>query len=536
MLFFGSQHSLRRQLLIFLIVSIIALSGTSSIVAAWTAASQSRQVLVQHALQIADNLAQHSMLSLLTESKENAEDAVGQVLGFNDVEGVAIFTERLNPLHQAGSIHWRTAQLREWAAYDKPKVVLEDDEHWIITAPVLLRAAPSDYTEFNLESNKEQLLGYVMLNVSKYSLKTLTNNLFLYNLMIGLLFACALVWLQNMGILRLTRPLTRLSQIMNEARQSGAHTYAEVEGAKEVRHIAESYNAMMSALEEQEKALVRLNEGLESEVQIRTRELTHARDAALVAVRTQSEFLANISHELRTPLQAVMGYLELAIEELEDEGVEAQVADLEEALRASNRLLTQINSILDLAKCESGRMELSPQTLSLHELVMETEAVIRPLAAKNGNSFEVFLPQEQHKLALDKDKTQQILLNLLSNAFKFTEHGVVSLSCFVKDDSVYWSVSDTGIGIPEDQHDLIFDKFRQVDGSVKRKYSGTGLGLAISRHFAEMMGGTLTVSSEPGEGAVFVLRLPLTLPADSEAQEEHEHPLAQDSSTGQELS
>lgn len=536
MLFIGNQNSLRKQVLTFLIMSIALLSGTSSLVASFTAANQSRQLLEQHSLKIADNLAQGSILSLITGSKENAEEVLQQVLGFSDVMGVAIFTTDHVPLQKQGQISWSERQLRQWFSHDAPTLVLDAEDYWTITAPVYLNETKPDFEEFEMAPSSAELLGYVMISVSKSSLQALTYNLFSYNLMIGLVFAALLVWLQNAGLKRITDPLLNLSWVMNKARLSGEHTYAQEEGPKEVREMAESFNAMMQVLEQQEDKLVKLNAGLESEVAIRTKELTHARDAALVAVRTQSEFLANISHELRTPLQAIMGYIELVTEELEYEGMDAQVSDLEDALSSANRLLSLINSILELAKCESGKMELVLQQTSLQSITQETEAVIRPLAGKNQNEFSVQLPEEDQILFLDKEKTQQILLNLLSNACKFTEKGRVSLTVSIDEQCVSWTVRDTGIGIPEDQQSLIFDKFRQIDGSVKRKYGGTGLGLAISRHFAESMGGTISVSSAPQHGAVFVLQLPLNLQMMNNVHQEGTLLSKDASSTGLEIS
>lgn len=296
---------------------------------------------------------------------------------------------------------------------------------------------------------------------------------------------------------------------MDLAQSSGEHTYADVEGPKEVRSMAKSYNAMMQALEEQEDKLISLNSGLESDVEVRTRELVVARDAALVAVRSQSEFLANISHELRTPLQAVTGYIELAKEELEfHSDFTTQVEDLNAALQSSQRLLNLINSILDIAKCEAGKMDLAPQQCSLYTLSQELERTIRPLAIKNNNEFSLQLPSQDHFLIVDKEKLQQLLINLLSNACKFTENGKVSMNCSLSGDRVIWRVSDTGVGIPEDQIEQIFLKFKQVDGSLKRKHGGTGLGLAIAKQFAELMEGSITVKSQPGKGSEFTVNLP----------------------------
>lgn len=516
MIFFGryANRSIWRQLLIFLVISICLLSITSSVTAVWISYSQSRQALQQNSLRIADNLARSSVLSLITASKENAQEALSQVLGFNDVIGVAIFTESHQLLQEKGTISWEQSGLNNLLAVDAAAIVEDGREAWIVAAPVFLdlfEDAESSYgaLEFSMENNSESLLGYVLVNVSKRSLSQLIKDLLSFNIIVTLFISILLIWFLNRGLKRLTRPLTNLSETMNQAQSSGEHTFAVIEGPREVRQMAKNFNDMMHVLEQQEDKLIELNSGLESEVEVRTRELVAARDAALIAVRTQSEFLANISHELRTPLQAVTGYIELVIEELDfHPEFDMQVEDLGAALQSSERLLKLINSILDLAKCEAGKMDLVIQQCSLHALLKEIEDTIRPLAIKHYNNLQIIYPDKDCYLTLDKEKLQQILLNLLSNACKFTEEGEITLSCVTTEDQIIWQVSDTGIGIPEDQIEQVFLKFRQVDGSVKRKVGGTGLGLAIARHFAEMMGGTLSAESKLGQGSTFTLALP----------------------------
>lgn len=511
MLIVGNKSSLRKQLLVFLILSIFILSLINSITAGWIATKQSSKILEHQSFQIVSNLAQNSILSLLTESQENANDAINQVLNFNDVVGVALFNASGDPLVHKGRIEWSENQLHEWLTPQKASIVEDDREHWIVSAPINLQEIRDEgnLTDFDTLEDGSLFLGHAVINISKTSLNNLTNNLFSNILLIGLGFAVLLVWLQNAGLKRLTAPLVNLSETMNRARRSGEHTFANIEGAKELRQIAGNYNAMMKALSKQEERLIELNAGLESQVAIRTKELTSARDTALTAVRTQSEFLANISHELRTPLQAIMGYIELVREELENEALYTQVDDLESALESSNRLLSLINSILDLAKCESGETEVTLQTTSINNITIELETIIRPLATQNRNQLQISLPDTDCPISIDKEKTLQVLINLLSNACKFTSEGRIDLRTFIENNHVYWVVSDTGIGIHRDNFEIIFDKFRQIDGSVKREYSGTGLGLAISRHFAEMMGGNISLKSTLGQGSEFTLYLPL---------------------------
>lgn len=505
----SKNYSFRRQLMIFLIAAIALLSLVSSTVSSWIALHQSGQVLEKNALQIADHFSKQSVLALLTRSEDNAESALSQVMGFADVTGGAIFADTQQALFMKGEIQPDQTKLADWLSSPKPIIAVDTRDYWIITSPVILEDNRQTFTEFALsQTHTQQLLGFVMIQVSKSSIVQLTQQLFSYTIGIGIVFALLCLWLLNIGLRRIIDPIRALSATMKAAQDSGVHTYAEISGPQEVHSIAQSYNAMMAALEAQEKRLKELNTSLESEVEIRTKELTHARDTALVAVRTQSEFLANISHELRTPLQAVTGYIDLVVEELNEQGMYDQVSDLEASLSAANRLLTLINSILDLAKCEAGKTELVLTETPLNRLIKETEAIIRPLAVRNSNTLTIHLPDNDSILLIDKEKTQQILLNLLSNACKFTKAGTVELHIDLQDEKVKFSVSDTGVGIAADKLESIFDKFSQGDGSVKRRYGGTGLGLAISKHFAEMMNGSIHVSSVQEQGSLFSLTLP----------------------------
>ena len=275
----------------------------------------------------------------------------------------------------------------------------EDSDTWRILAPVQLPNIYEAEDEFEIEVTEPGTrLGYVLINVSKAPLIKLSDNLLIYNLIIGLIIATTMGALMNVGIKRLFQPLFNLSSIMKESQESGEHTYARVQGAKEIRQMAESYNDMMKVLEQQEDELIDMNTRLESEVEIRTQELIQARDAALVAARTKSEFLANISHELRTPLQAIMGYIELVKEELEFEAMEQQVEDLEEAIKSSQRLLALIGSVLDLAKSESGKMEMNPQETSLYALTDELIAIVKPLAQENNNQLNIDRPTSRFRV------------------------------------------------------------------------------------------------------------------------------------------
>lgn len=260
-----------------------------------------------------------------------------------------------------------------------------------------------------------------------------------------------------------------------------------------------------------------LNQSLEEKVAMRTAELQlqqdrlrEVNDRLMLATRHKSEFLARMSHELRTPLNAIIGYSEMLIEE-QAERQSPLTQDLAKIHASGKHLLSLINDVLDLSKVEAGRMELYVESIDIESLLADVNATARPLVEKNGNTFVVECPRN-FELRTDVTKLRQILLNLLSNAAKFTEHGTVSLQALEETHAgrrwLRFAVTDTGIGMSREQTTNLFEEFTQADVSTSRKYGGTGLGLAISKHFCEMMGGHIEVTSEEGKGTEFILHLP----------------------------
>ncbi len=238
-------------------------------------------------------------------------------------------------------------------------------------------------------------------------------------------------------------------------------------------------------------------------------ELLQARRAAEAASRSKSQFLANMSHELRTPLNAIIGYSEMLQEQAEDDGATAYVPDLVKIRSAGRHLLSLINDVLDLSKIEAGRMELFLEEFAVGEMVRDVATTVQPLVEKRGNDLVVTVGDGLGRARADVTKMRQVLLNLLSNASKFTQHGEIRLSVRADHEDVVYEVSDSGIGMTPEQSDKLFEAFAQADSSTSKNFGGTGLGLAISRQFCRLMGGDVTVSSAPGTGSTFSVRMPL---------------------------
>ena len=241
-------------------------------------------------------------------------------------------------------------------------------------------------------------------------------------------------------------------------------------------------------------------------------ERQRAESAVKRASEHKSQFLANMSHELRTPLNAIIGITEMLQEDARDANREDEFEPLDRVVRAARHLLALINDILDLSKIEAGRMDLHLEAVAIAPVVQDVVDTVGTLVAKNGNTVRVECPPEVGAIWADQTRIRQALLNLASNAAKFTEKGTITISAGrTTADAGEWiviSVADTGIGLTAEQKGRLFQEFVQADASTTRKYGGTGLGLAISRRFCQMMGGDITVESEPGQGSTFTIRLP----------------------------
>ena len=333
----------------------------------------------------------------------------------------------------------------------------------------------------------------------------------------------------------ITRPILSLGNVANVVSEKQDYSVrAAKQTDDEIGFLIDCFNGMLAQIEKHQKTLSEVND-----------RLAKSEQRALAATHAKSQFLANMSHELRTPLNAIIGYSEMLQEELEDTGQTQLVSDLRKIHAAAKHQLGLINDILDLSKIEAGKISLFLETFDVAALVRDVATTVRPLVAANKDRLELYCPEHLGSMRADLTKVRQVLFNLLSNASKFTEEGVIRLS--VERDgedapavsatgesnhasgapavvpsqgippksecSVFrFTVTDTGIGMSPEQLGRLFQPFTQADAATTRKYGGTGLGLAISKKFCELMGGSLTAESELGSGSTFTVTLPARAP------------------------
>jgi signal transduction histidine kinase len=276
----------------------------------------------------------------------------------------------------------------------------------------------------------------------------------------------------------------------------------------DVRPLTERQTALLKMFADQAVIAIE-NVRLFDEIQDKNRQLQ-------MASENKSQFVSSMSHELRTPLNAIIGLTEMMVKNAARFGTEKAQEPLQRVYRAGTHLLGLINQVLDLSKIEAGKLELNPQTVQLTPLINDVISTAGQLAEQNKNRLVVDAQENLGALNVDPMRLRQILLNLLSNACKFTNQGEVKLRARRVANGRDWielAVADTGIGMTAEQQAKLFEEFTQADASTARRYGGTGLGLAITRKLARMMGGDVTVQSEPGEGSVFTVRLPSGAPS-----------------------
>jgi signal transduction histidine kinase len=529
--------SFRRQLFTWFSVGASALALAVSFLFAWLSSSDIEDLYVSEGLQATQNFADASELALLYESGENAVEAASAALAFPSINHVFLVDLHNQVILQKGSSKTRPVMDPGSAAkIAGTEVVYENNLSWFYAAPVFSSSNEDYFIEEQIisdsgesltgiyedgtvqppsqqvkQNHKGEFLGYVLVAQNKQHLRQIQLNIFSKNLLIGLLYGIAVIAMLHFALKQLLRPMDSLAQAMEKTQHGDIHKIDDWHGPLEIQQMTQVYNVMLDAIADRDNQLRMHNEKLEALVEKRTEELVIARDEALDASKQKSIFLANVSHELRTPLQSIIGYSDVIKESLEDEGIEEFSSDIDRVTHNAQHLLTLINSILDLAKLESGKTNLLLQDTDLNTLLRQAEASVAPLVSNNNNTLNMITQGLKQNVRIDSTKLLQVIINLLSNAAKFTENGTITLYAELTPKQLTIAVEDSGIGIEKAQQAMVFTPFRQVDGSFTRKFEGTGLGLSICKYFCTLMGGRLSLVSEINQGSTFTVTIPLPI-------------------------
>ncbi len=541
----------RRQIMLLVSVGILVLALVSSLLTAWVTSKNSRQQLIDQGLQLTESFAEQSVLALLLESAENAEDLVASTLSFPNVMYVELLTQdRKILLHEGEHLVDELKNLEissgsklgfegffypegTWqytpqggtkksplegytlsGAVEQDAVLFcETNAYLCFRAPVFDRQRDEQIAVFVGGDQAPNLLGFADVVMSKAELNAQRTTTILQNIIVSFVLAIIILLILQKILSRITTPLSELSTLMHEQDTKIKTSRAKVKGPIEIQDMARAFNAMMDVLDERDLRLRNQNDNLENQVKARTRDLVDARDAAIQASKHKSVFLANMSHELRTPMNAVLGYTSIVIEDARSRhfNLASCIEDLNRVENAGKHLLSMINNILDLAKIEAGRMELECGVVDIKQLARQVEDSVLPLIRDKNNKLVVDVVSDGSSLSMDAVKLRQILINLLSNAAKFTEQGTITLKIEHSIDALFCSVVDTGMGMDEAQQQRIFKAFKQADTTTTKKFGGTGLGLTISQHLCALMGSKIEVKSDLEKGSAFYFALPLPL-------------------------
>jgi diguanylate cyclase (GGDEF)-like protein len=488
---FLRRTGFQRQLTMIVSAAILGLAVFSALMNSWEANARMRDYFIGQGQRIADNLARQSTLALLFHSSENARDVVNSTLSFPDVAGLQIMdakrTVLLSKVQDGARLNNAALAI---AVPAHAGLVGENADGWMFAAPVY--GGQSEASPFELQEHQQQLLGYVHVQIGKDTLKQLTWSLLLGNLALTLSFAVVLLVLGRLLTRHMINPLNALSTLMRRAESGESGMRAAPAGPRDLIEMAHAFNQMMNVLEQREA------------------ELKESRDAAVNMAQMKAQFAATVSHEVRTPLNGVVGMLDM-LKETRLNQRQQEFVDV--AWNSSRTLIALINNILDFSKMEAGKLKLEETEFHLGTLMAEVmELVARPAQQKGVGIGWTIAPDVPERICGDSLRLRQILINLLGNAVKFTEHGEVAVSVALApvgdtEFGLSFEVRDTGIGMSEEVRRHLFEAYVQPDPTTTRRYGGTGLGLAICKQLAELLGGQIGVHSVLGSGTTFTFSI-----------------------------
>ncbi|MEA3285872.1 MAG: ATP-binding protein [Candidatus Marinimicrobia bacterium] len=431
-------------------------------------------------------LGSNSVSALMFFDNEAAEDVLESLITQPDILNAAIYD------HEG----------KLFATFDKPDV----PAYPFSGITVEPRIVGEHFFLFTQKITFDNLtVGWITLrldtsNRTTQLIEALWQSLFIFS--IGLALA-------SLMSIRIQKPISdsilSLAGITKKVRESGNYSLRVVRKSQdEIGTLVDNFNAMMEKISHNEKHL-------EDLVAERTMELETAKTKAEESDHLKSAFLASMSHELRTPLNSIIGFTGILLQKLAGPLTDEQKKQLSMVKGSASHLLDLINDVLDISKIESGRLQVYGEAFKIDLLVIMTASALRPFAEKKGLTLEYTIANDIPELHSDKRRLEQVLINLINNAIKFTDEGSIKIVCSRHGENLSIAVIDTGLGIKEADQVHIFQSFRQVDTGLDRVREGSGLGLAICKRLTALLGGTISVESQPGVGSTFTVILPFNL-------------------------
>jgi len=484
--------SFKRQLLIIFTVGFILLTVTSTLILTKISGNAVEKRLVEEGLKLTGTFSAQSTLALLYGSPEVARETSETIMTFPDILGAEILDTNLLPIGSAGE---KLKVVKKEHMLSKEAMLITENEHyWEFFAPSYTGTSEKSPSPFEEEVSEKELLGYVHLTMSKQVLQSMQQNILQYNLIVSAVLSALILTILLIITNNVTNPIQRLANVMRRFQKGEKNLRSDVSGARDIIEMSSAFNSMMDVLEAREQAL------------------SLARDQALESAKLKGEFATNVSHELRTPMNGILGMLEL----LKDMNLSSkQLEYISTAKNSAESLLTLIDDILDFSKNEAGKTSIEVREFNIYNTLENIVSLLSSQARQKNIDLAFIIDQNTpYTLLGDGERINQVLLNLIGNAIKFTNNGDVGIFVSVQSDhedklKLKFEVKDTGIGVEPEAQARIFEAFLQADGSTTRRHGGTGLGLAICQQLVHLMGGEISLDSEPGKGSTFWFELTL---------------------------